>query len=51
MIDDYWQYRVAANITEYHHTKNHYSKVYDDKVIISCKNFPVERKQLVEISQ
>ncbi len=46
------KYRLAANITEYHIIsklilqKKHYSKIYDDKVIISCKTFPVERKKI-----
>ena len=48
------KFRLAANNTEYHYIKinlikYHYSKIYD-KEIIKCKNFPVERKNLVEIS-
>ncbi len=31
--DEYWQYRVAANITEY---QNKSSKIQEEKAIISC---------------
>ena len=36
------KYRIDANITEYYHIKinfpqNHYTKIHDDKAIISCK--------------
>ena len=33
--DEYSQYRVAANITEY---QNQSSKIHGERVIISCKN-------------
>ncbi len=39
------KYRFAANITEYYIIsklilqKNHYSKIYDDKAIISYQSF------------
>ncbi len=42
------KHRLAANITKYQNL-SYKESFYDDKAIFSCKNFLVERKNLVEI--
>ena len=40
------QLQILQNI-KINLTKNHCFKIYDDKAIISCKNYPVERRRKI----